>query len=714
MNREKYKIGKYKDEWGNGEAQTLTFIVTEDCNLRCKYCYITHKSKGKSMPIEVAKQFIDYIMTSKTFKREKAVILEFIGGEPLLEAKLIDDICDYFKIRTFELEDDWYWNYRISITTNGVNYSEPSVQKLIEKNEGKISIGITIDGIKEKHDLHRVFPDGSGSYDIIHKNLKLWMKQFPGFTKVTFASEDLKYLKDSIINLWKEGITEVAANVVYENVWKEGDDRIFEEQIRLLGDYILEHDLYNDYYCTLFLDSVGLPYEKEDMNSTSCGAGKMVAVNARGDLYPCIRYYDYSLNHRKGYVIGNVKDGIDYEKIRPFLLAMYKYQCDEECLNCPVAKGCEFCQGFNYDEADTETNFQKAKYICKMHKARVRALNYYYARLFHEKGIKREGFYWKQELVFLLSDNFITTCSYRNEEGLTKTMSRSEIEKGLRYAEEHFMRPIFIHSKEMKESEYIEYNNYEILHRIPITAYKKDMPFYEYEIIVNVKNLESLQNIPYQESIILNIKETEILQLYSSVEKVLKVGDRVNINITDLSSKILLQEYQNQLSNCVELLEKIYLQENILKEINVITDLLFINEHEGCPAGDTQVTYAADGKFYICPAFYKEGDRAIGTPETGIEIKNSQLLKQSHMPLCNMCSAFQCENCKFLNKKETYEVNVSPSYQCMKAQIERQASYKLQKKLAEVIDFSNHLKNEICEDPILKLKKEGMYTGYYM
>lgn len=332
-----------------------------------------------------------------------------------------------------------------------------------------------------------------------------------------------------------------------------------------------------------------------------------------------------------------------------------------------------------------------------MHKARVRALNYYYARLFHEKGIKREGFYWKQELVFLLSDNFITTCSYRNEEGLTKTMSRSEIEKGLRYAEEHFMRPIFIHSKEMKESEYIEYNNYEILHRIPITAYKKDMPFYEYEIIVNVKNLESLQNIPYQESIILNIKETEILQLYSSVEKVLKVCDRVNINITDLSSKILLQEYQKQLSNCVELLEKIYLQENILKEINVITDLLFINEHEGCPAGDTQVTYAADGKFYVCPAFYKEGDRAIGTPETGIEIKNSQLLKQSHMPLCNMCSAFQCENCKFLNKKETYEVNVSPSYQCMKAQIERQASYKLQKKLAEVIDFSNHLKNEICE-----------------
>lgn len=67
------------------------------------------------------------------------------------------------------------------------------------------------------------------------------------------------------------------------------------------------------------------------------------------------------------------------------MLLMYKYQCDSECLNCPIAQGCEFCQGFNYDEAVTDTNFQRAKYICKMHKARVRANNYYFAKLYHEK-----------------------------------------------------------------------------------------------------------------------------------------------------------------------------------------------------------------------------------------------------------------------------------------------------------------------------------------
>lgn len=94
------------------------------------------------------------------------------------------------------------WRYRINISTNGVNYSDNAVQRLIENNKGKISIGITIDGTKEKHDLQRVFPDGTGSYDVVNKNIKLWLEQFPGSTKVTFASDDLKYLKESIVELW--------------------------------------------------------------------------------------------------------------------------------------------------------------------------------------------------------------------------------------------------------------------------------------------------------------------------------------------------------------------------------------------------------------------------------------------------------------------------------------------------------------------------------
>ena len=37
-----YKVGKSPLQWSE-KAQSITFIVTEDCNLRCKYSYVTHK-----------------------------------------------------------------------------------------------------------------------------------------------------------------------------------------------------------------------------------------------------------------------------------------------------------------------------------------------------------------------------------------------------------------------------------------------------------------------------------------------------------------------------------------------------------------------------------------------------------------------------------------------------------------------------------------------
>lgn len=48
MNNNMYKVGTQIPSWKDGIAQSLTFIVTEDCNLRCRYCYITHKASNKN------------------------------------------------------------------------------------------------------------------------------------------------------------------------------------------------------------------------------------------------------------------------------------------------------------------------------------------------------------------------------------------------------------------------------------------------------------------------------------------------------------------------------------------------------------------------------------------------------------------------------------------------------------------------------------------
>ena len=714
MEEQEYTVGTMEPEWGNGDVQNITFIVTEDCNLRCKYCYITHKAKGKKLALQTAKKFIDYLLNDNKIHRCQSIILDFIGGEPLLEAELIEDICDYFKIRSYEEENPWYWRYRINISTNGVNYSDNAVQRLIENNKGKISIGITIDGTKEKHDLQRVFPDGTGSYDVVNKNIKLWLEQFPGSTKVTFASDDLKYLKESIVELWNKGIYHVAANVVYEDVWKDGDEQIFENQLKELADYIIENNLYNKNYCSLFLDHIGMPYDEKDLSNTSCGAGKMLALSPSGDIYPCMRYYDYSLNNKKGYIIGNVDTGIDFEKARVFLLAMYKYQCDKECLECSIAKGCEFCQGVSYDESESGTNFQKAKYICKMHKARVRANNYYFAKLYHEKGIKRENFYWKKELIFILDDDYSSYCSYNNTKSVgEKYMRTDEILRGLEFAEKEFMHPIFIHSKNIREEHLKDYRDIEITHYIPIEAFRKEMPFYDYQIIVDYSTLNLVDMIPNQDSIIFNIEEKQMNQFARAIQILLEKSDRINVNFLDLTEKFDYEIYERQLEKCNERLKEIYLQTGKLKEINVITDILFIKKHEGCPAGNTSIALAPDGRFYICPAFYSQKMQSIGNIENGVEIKNQELYTPQYMPLCNMCDAYQCENCKYLNYMNTNEINVSPSFQCKKAIVEKKAAESLCLVLKDSISFLNIPKNNGDVDPINVLLNNNRNRGYY-
>lgn len=189
---ENYKLGKQSDSWQNGLAKTITFIVTEDCQLRCKYCYIVGKNKFNKMTFDVAQQSIDFIFNNKSTFNDKAVIWDFIGGEPFIEIELINKICDYIKIRMYELNHPWFENYRFSFSTNGILYSDERIQHFIEKNKTHLSIGITLDGTKKKHDLQRVYPNGKGSYDDVVKNIPLWLSQFRDLhTKVTVASEDL-------------------------------------------------------------------------------------------------------------------------------------------------------------------------------------------------------------------------------------------------------------------------------------------------------------------------------------------------------------------------------------------------------------------------------------------------------------------------------------------------------------------------------------------
>ena len=384
------------EPWQSGMAKNITFIVTKDCQLACKYCYLVGKNTKERMSWDVAKQAIDYILDNEyddCFNYE-SVVFDFIGGEPFLEIELIDKICDYIKTELYRRNHHWFNSYRFSFSTNGINYHEEKVQRFIEKNNSHISVGITIDGTQQKHDLNRIWKgDGPdrGSYNDVVRNIPLWLSQFPdGATKVTISSADIPYIKESVLHLYSLGIHEVNINCVFEDVWEDGDDKKFEEQLMELADAIIDNDLYKNYACSFYTEHMGKPMDCKLENGNWCGAGQMLSIDAAGNFYPCTRFAQYSLRDKKAWIIGNIRDGIDKNKLRPFLTLDRCTQSTQECIDCEVASGCAWCQGENYDAADTPTIYQRATAICKMHKARVRANNYYWNKLFRKLELQGE------------------------------------------------------------------------------------------------------------------------------------------------------------------------------------------------------------------------------------------------------------------------------------------------------------------------------------
>lgn len=363
--------------------KSITFIVTKDCQLACKYCYLVGKNNAGRMTFDTAKKAVDYLTGDKVTFNNKSVLFDFIGGEPLLEIELIDKICDYIKHKLYTTNHKWFENYRFAITTNGLMYNNEKVQQFIKKNIRHLDITISIDGVEKKHDIQRIYPNGRGSYKDVVKNITSWVNQFHEVsTKVTISSDDIPYITESVLHIWDLGITHIYMNTVNENVWKDDDEILYENELIKLADTIIDNNLFKEKTCSIFNENVGRPLDPIRENKNWCGTGSMIAIDEKGYFYPCLRFADYSLRSKKPIIIGDIENGINHNLLRPFLSLDRKTQNTPECFNCEIASGCSWCQGENYDSADTNTIFQRSMAICKMHKAAVKANNYYWSKLY--------------------------------------------------------------------------------------------------------------------------------------------------------------------------------------------------------------------------------------------------------------------------------------------------------------------------------------------
>lgn len=284
-----------------------------------------------------------------------------------------------------------------------------------------------------------------------------------------------------------------------------------------------------------------------------------------------------------------------------------------------------------------------------------------------------------QYLVILLDDTSVSFCHYQNDKKERRLMPLETLKAGVIYAMKENLNVQFVYPDYPLPKEYLE-----VIDGIDHTDIKPATMKDEADVVV----MDGFEQVAFRKgaSYVLRLSKQALFAEVAEVCALLDKVDRLNLVITDVEtfSDADFEQYSKVLRLLSEDVEKRYVAGKAV-QLNLLTDRMVLDKMNNCGAGDTSITLAPDGRFYVCPAFYLANGEdgigalhvAIGDLQHGLDIKNPQLYKLDHAPLCSHCDAYQCKRCVWLNRKMTYEVNTPSHEQCVLAHLERNASGEL-------------------------------------
>jgi uncharacterized protein len=147
-------------------VRALSLAVAQKCNLACTYCYAQEGDFGgaaKNMPLETALAAVDLLLADAA--PGERVNLAFLGGEPLVNRSVLRAATE----RAAEQAAARGIAITFSITTNGTLVG-PEDGDFFEQHG--FAVTVSVDGLREAHDLLRPYKSGRGSYDTILENVR--------------------------------------------------------------------------------------------------------------------------------------------------------------------------------------------------------------------------------------------------------------------------------------------------------------------------------------------------------------------------------------------------------------------------------------------------------------------------------------------------------------------------------------------------------------
>ena len=252
-----------------------------------------------------------------------------------------------------------------------------------------------------------------------------------------------------------------------------------------------------------------------------------------------------------------------------------------------------------------------------------------------------------QYLIILLDDTSTSYCHYDNPKTERRLISLDDLRKGIFFAMKENLMIQFVYPDYPLPQEYVDAID-TIDHSDILSSECKDEELLSIADVIVFNDwtrIEDSLQVNKDAAYLLRTTKAELFSKHEQLLPIINNAVRLNIVITDVETftEKDFEQYKTVLQSLADEIEKLYVAGKS-PQLNLLTDRVMLDKMNNCNAGVENITLAPDGCFYICPAFYLAGDDDdyglgkskfnIGDLEHGLNIKNQQLYRLDHAPLC--------------------------------------------------------------------------------
>lgn len=338
------------------------------CNLRCKYCFYADIAANREVESfgMMSLETLEALVKKTLETAEQECSFAFQGGEPTLRGlEFFEALVEFEKkYNTRGL------NIHYAIQTNGFTI-DAQWASFFAKN--KFLVGVSLDGTRRYHDMHRVDPTQAGSFSRVWESIQLLKKHEVEFNLLTVVNADTAQNIGKIYHFYRD------KDLLYQQ-YIPCLDPLGEE--RGAHSYSLTPELYGQFLCDLFdlwyADIIAgrfiyIRYFENLVGMLlgrppeSCGlvgvCGRQLVIEADGGVYPCDFYVLDGL--RLGNYVTDSLEEIEAQRDATGFIQQSIAQ-DEACGDCAYAPICR--GGCRRDREPLLGDQMSLNYFCPSYK----------------------------------------------------------------------------------------------------------------------------------------------------------------------------------------------------------------------------------------------------------------------------------------------------------------------------------------------------------